>query len=288
MGSPLTLNIRNLLWHGFIIPDDEIPLDAYGAMLIVTTMSIVYGLRHSPLLKDGLQFRHGVPKSSYYFDQRTRSGSRDNLVQLTTMTKAAELERFDAEYERLAYGCGGRLPLLLPELDQGDDGGKDRLWLTLEAIVRKSSFVTVGTVEQWISALRHLEATQSTGSTGTTTSLATITTIEGAGTAAEALTTSVPKSSFMFVMASLPLLEHGLRLMYVRLNGCKNDRTCALVAGEYYLTLDVILDPFVPPEYYEPDAAALKEYRVDLIPNRLYSELGHCAMVSRHGKHHAK
>jgi len=85
----------------------------------------------------------------------------------------------------------------------------------------------------------------------------------------------------MFVMASLPLLEHGLRLLYVRLNGCKEDRTSALVAGEYYLTLDVILDPFVPPEYYEANAPVLEKYRPDAIPNLLHSKLGPQAMVKK-------
>ncbi|KAG0352684.1 hypothetical protein BG005_007906 [Podila minutissima] len=47
----------------------------------------------------------------------------------------------------------------------------------------------------------------------------------------------------MFVMATLPLVEHSLRQMYVSLNECKEDRNFALVAGEYYLTLDVILEP---------------------------------------------
>ncbi|KAG0099552.1 hypothetical protein BGZ93_007067 [Podila epicladia] len=44
-------------------------------------------------------------------------------------------------------------------------------------------------------------------------------------------------------MATLPLVEHSLRQMYVSLNECKEDRNCALIAGEYYLTLDVILEP---------------------------------------------
>ncbi|KAG9064620.1 hypothetical protein KI688_002878 [Linnemannia hyalina] len=239
MGSPLTLNIRNLLWHGFITPRDQIPLDAYGAMLIVTTMSIAVGVRQK--LATGLQIRHGgvgVPRTSYYFQQEAETG----------------LDGFDAMYERVAFR-GGKLPLLISDSSgNGEIARQDQDWdqvrLVLEAVVRESSFVTIGTVEQWISALRHLKP-------------ATI----GAATAGQ-------RSSFMFVMASLPLLEHGLRLIYVRANRCKQDRTCALVAGEYYLTLDVILEEFVPAEYFESDAEALKEYSPDAIPNRLFSELG--------------
>ncbi|KAF9089222.1 hypothetical protein BGX23_006842 [Mortierella sp. AD031] len=147
--------------------------------------------------------------------------------------------------------------------------GQDPLRLTLEAIVRKSSFVTIGTVGQWISALKHLEPAQnSTGDRSTTTTTPT--------------SAPAANSSFMFVMASLPLLEHGLRLLYVRLNRCKEDRKSALIAGEYYLTLDVILDQFVPPEYFEADAPALKEYRLDAIPNLLHAKLGPKAMNLLH------
>lgn len=244
MGSPLTLNIRNLLWHGFITPKDQIPLDAYGAMLIVTTMSIAVGVREK--LATGLQIRHGgggVPRTSYYFQQKAET----------------ELGGFDVMYEQVAFRSG-KLPLLMTGLSGNGEIARqrqdwDQVRLVLEAIVRESSFVTIGTVEQWISALQHLKP-------------ASI----GAATAGQ-------RSSFVFMMASLPLLEHGLRLMYVRVNGCKQDRTCALVAGEYYLTLDVILDAFVPAEYFEPDAEALKEYSQDAIPNRLFSELGPQAMV---------
>ncbi|KAF9163511.1 hypothetical protein DFQ26_002435 [Actinomortierella ambigua] len=51
-------------------------------------------------------------------------------------------------------------------------------------------------------------------------------------------------------MATLPLLEHGLRRIYVHLNGCKPDREHALVGGDYYVTLDVILDPLVPEQFF--------------------------------------
>ncbi|KAF9290194.1 hypothetical protein BGZ88_007428 [Linnemannia elongata] len=239
MGSPLTLNIRNLLWHGFITSKDQIPLDAYGAMLIVTTMSIAVEVRQK--LATGLQIRHGgvgVPRTSYYFQQEPETG----------------LNGFDVVYERVAFR-GGKLPLLMSgSSGNGEIARQDQDWdqvkMVLESIVRKSSFVAIGTVEQWISALQHLKS------------------------AAIGTATAGQRSSFMFVMASLPLLEHGLRLLYVRVNKCKQDRTCALIAGEYYLTLDVILDEFVPAEYFEPHAEVLREYSPDAIPNRLFYELG--------------
>ncbi|KAG0289988.1 hypothetical protein BGZ96_006528 [Linnemannia gamsii] len=252
MGSPLTLNIRNLLWHGFVTPQDQIPLDAYGAMLIVTTMSIAVGVRRT--MVEGLQIRYGgVPREERFYFKRGAEVKGD---------EKAGLERFDAVFERVAYR-GDRLPLLISGSLEGGvcsryDQGWDQVLAVLEAIVRKSSFVTSGTVHQWICALQHLQS------------------------ASIGEPTAAGRSSFMFVMASLPLLEHGLRLIYVGVNGCKQDRTCALVAGEYYLTLDVILDEFVPPEYYDADAEELTRYQTNAIPNRLFSELGPQAMNLLH------
>ncbi|KAG0034856.1 hypothetical protein BGZ81_002622 [Podila clonocystis] len=82
------------------------------------------------------------------------------------------------------------------------------------------------------------------------------------------------KSSFVFVMATLPLAEHSLRQMYVSLNECKEDRNCALVAGEYYLTLDVLLEPYVPSEFFVTNSPRLITHDLSRIPNRLYRELG--------------
>jgi hypothetical protein len=250
MGSPLTLNFRNLLWHGFVTPQDQIPLDAYGAMLIVTTMSIAVGVRRT--MVEGLQIRYeGVHKEAkFYFRQAQEAEEKK---------EEAGLGAFNAVFERVAYR-GGRFPLLIAGSSEerpftGQDRDWDQVRAVLEAIVRTSSFVTPGTVHQWICALQHLQSANA------------------------GIPTTIGRSPFMFVMASLPLLEHGLRLIYVRVNGCKQDRTCALVAGEYYLTLDVILDEVVPPEYYDAEAEELMRYRADAIPNRLFPELGPQAMV---------
>lgn len=205
---------------------------------------------------EGLQIRYGeVPREErFYFRQEGETEGEEE-----SGLEESGLEGFDAVFERIAYR-GERLPLLVSDpLEGGVCAGQNRGWdqvlAVLEAIVHKSSFVTSGTVHQWICALQHLQSANTR------------------------VPTATGSSSFMFVMASLPLLEHGLRLIYVRVNRCKQDRTCALVAGEYYLTLDVILDEFVPPEYYDADAEELKRYQANAIPNRLFSELGPQAMV---------
>ncbi|KAI8605302.1 hypothetical protein EDD21DRAFT_440472 [Dissophora ornata] len=211
IGSPLTLNIRNLLWHGFIIPGDEIPLDAYGAMLIVTTMTIIKDAK-AKLAGLTLAIRHLHPKS-YYFGPQLQASLADD---------------FDHVFERVAFGPN---PPPLPHLAE-----------ILQALIMESKFVTSGTVEQWSAACQHLE--------------------------------SGSDSSFVFVMSSLPLVEHALRLVYVAVNQCKEDRRNALIDGEYYLTLDVILDKFVPVDYYDSGSSILNNYDSSSIPNKLPTELG--------------
>ena len=219
IGSPLTLNIRNLLWHGFIIPGDEIPLDAYGAMLIVTTMTIIKGAK-AKFAGMPLMIRHLHPKSYYFGSQLQAFPAHD----------------FDHVFERVAFGPN---PPPFSNLS--------RLAEILETLIVESKFVTSGTVGQWSAACRHLEPGSNT--------------------------------SFVFVMSSLPLVEHALRLVYVAVNQCKEDRRNALIAGEYYLTLDVILDKFVPVDYYDPGSSILNDYDPSSIPNKLSTELGTEVMV---------
>ncbi|KAG0264438.1 hypothetical protein BG011_006797 [Mortierella polycephala] len=215
MGSPMTLNIRNLLWHGFIVPQDNIPLDAYGAMLIVVTMTIAAHAQKR--LTVPLQTRHLEPKV-FYFNQQW------------SLTSTSTPLNFDHLYETVAYNPHPPPLDLIKHLDD------------LEALVKKTRFVIPGTEQQWIAAIHHLQPESST--------------------------------SFVFVMATLPLMEHALRQLYVTVNNCREDRRSALIAGEYYLTLDVILDEFVPAEYFDPDPPVLREYNPSNIPNKLYRELG--------------
>ncbi|KAF9289712.1 hypothetical protein BGZ68_008794 [Mortierella alpina] len=194
IGSPMTLNIRNLLWHGFIVPQDPVPLDAYGAMLIVVTMTIAANAQKT--LQGSLQARH-VSAKAYYHPTRQHMHNPED---------------FDAVYERLAFDT------IHPLLDW------DRYSKDLEILIAKSNFVTPG----------------------------------------------------------LPLMEHALRHTYVAVNGCKEDRRNALVEGEYYLTLDVILANFVPADYYSADSLKLLECDLSQIPNKLHTNLGSEVMNAFH------
>ncbi|ORZ27296.1 hypothetical protein BCR41DRAFT_392621 [Lobosporangium transversale] len=252
MGSPLTLNIRNLLWHGFILPTDDIPLDAYGAMLIVTTMTLAHNAK-TKLKGKILDIRHQNPKQYYFCPQKQQKGRQGKQGQKGQQGHLDDRNEqpenpvdFDTIYEELTYG---RCPEVVEDVSN--------LLLVMYSLVNKSSFIIPGTHEQWVSALQHLQNNSNTDDNNNTTS------ISGGFS-----------NSFMAVMTTLPLIEHALRLIYVQVNECKQDRKSALIAGEYYLTMDVILDPFVPVDYYDPGSAVIQNMDHAAIPNRLYLELG--------------
>ncbi|KAF9434361.1 hypothetical protein BGZ76_008137 [Entomortierella beljakovae] len=220
IGSPLTLNIRNLLWHGFIIPSDDVPLGAYGAMLISLTMTITQDIRTA--LKEPLMIQHQYPKS-FYGEDALRSQPLDPL------------SHFDSDYEKVAYGQ----PPSLVDTKQLVD--------TFHQLISQSLFIAPGTKELWTEACLHLSRNNN--------------------------------SKFTFVISTLPLIEHALRLIYVAINHCKEDRKSALIAGEYYLTLDVILDKVVPVEFYNAQSDVLLNLQGhQRIQNKLHQDLGDSVM----------
>lgn len=227
MGSPTTLNIRNLLWHGFITPQETIPLDAYGSMLVVMTMTIASAAEQH--LQGSLEARHTSPRSYFFMHPLAASSANMGLPS----------DQFDEIYEKIVFGSTGPSQPTSTILDVAS---------AILSLVKHSPFVTAGTDRQWIEACRHLRPDH----------------IE---------------SSFVFVMATLPLVEHSLRQIYVSLNECKEDRNCALVAGEYYLTLDIILEPYVPTEFFVANSSRLIVHDLAKIPNRLYGELDPGLMV---------
>jgi len=213
LGSPITLNIRNLLWHGFITPQDAIPLDAYGAMLLAMTMTIASAARGK--LKGTPLARHVSPKIYYHL--------------CTQGSDSDPCEDFHRLYESAIYD----LPIPSPNFGDAPNALCD--------LVDESAFVTPGTKGQWRNAIRHLEP----GS----------------------------KTPFMFVMTTLPLIEHSLRLLFVEVNECKEDRRAALIAGEYYVTLDVILNSTVPAEFFSLDSPLLSNIKMVLVLVALVTDL---------------
>lgn len=232
MGSPTTLNIRNLLWHGFITPQEHIPLDAYGSMVIVLTMTIASAWKQH--LQGPLQIRN-TSRRSYFFIHPLAASSED-VHRLP--------ERFDVIYEHLVFGSNTTSTTRPPQ----STSAIVKVVSAILSLVRYSPFVTAGTDRQWFEACRHLQPDH-------------------------------VESSFVFVMATLPLMEHSLRQMYVSLNECKEDRNSALIAGEYYLTLDVILEAYAPSEFFVPNSPRLITHDPARIPNRLCGELGPGLMV---------
>ncbi|KAG0235874.1 hypothetical protein BGW42_004520 [Actinomortierella wolfii] len=233
VGSPLTLNLRNLSWHGFILPCDGVPMDAYSTMLIIVFMTILEILRKQSF---SLILR---PSSEYYQPSENAKRTKDD---------------FAIRYDHLWRPSENKLSEVL---------NTEGIGMYIRDLCQYSELVTPGSLKQWREACEHIlqfrwppDNNQSVSSD------------QG----------HCNDASLLFVMATLPLVEHGLRRIYVRLNKCKPDREHALVGGEYYVTLDVILDALVPEEFFNKQhpASEMKcgKNGVRGQPNRLLEALG--------------
>ncbi|KAF9583890.1 hypothetical protein BGW38_008191 [Lunasporangiospora selenospora] len=265
LGSPRTLNVRNLVWHGFITTNDQgrLPLDAYGAMLITLTMTIATNAQRYFKASStiSLNIRYLNPKTFYFGDATTMTtlpiSSKATTKTGLTTRRLDDICEFDPIYAQCAFGS--------TPIAQTNDSVE--LVSKLKDLIHSSSFVIPGTENQWNQSCQYL--------------LPICQSVLDGQPSEEVDHTFSP---FLFVISTLPLVEHALRLKYVDVNKCKKDRQFALIQGEYYLTMDVILDSAVPQEYFDPkspaDGDAEKDSDTVEIRNRLRGELGSGIMVS--------
>jgi hypothetical protein len=98
IGPPSSMNLRNILWHGFISPHEflQIPAKWYCALVLVVTMSICNMVRHKDMARS-LKKRNGVNFGEFYY---LTHQADDRNAYISTE------ENFDELYERLMYGHG--------------------------------------------------------------------------------------------------------------------------------------------------------------------------------------
>ena len=91
------MNLRNVLWHGFISPHEflKVPAKWYCALILVITMSICNIVRHKDVI-DLLKKRDGVDFEFYYLTHK--ADDRNAYISIE--------ENFDELYERVMYGHG--------------------------------------------------------------------------------------------------------------------------------------------------------------------------------------
>ncbi|CAG8664948.1 530_t:CDS:2 [Dentiscutata erythropus] len=98
IGPPSSMNLRNILWHGFISPNEFLPIPAkwYCALVIVITLTICQRVRLCGLI-DSLKKRDGANFEGFF-----------HLSQLNIIAKNIiindEIDKiFDQEYERVMF-----------------------------------------------------------------------------------------------------------------------------------------------------------------------------------------
>ncbi|RIA96358.1 hypothetical protein C1645_755263 [Glomus cerebriforme] len=219
IGPPSSMNLRNILWHGFISPHEflKVPAKWYCALILVITMSICNIIRHKGVIGCLLKKRNGVSFSGYYYLTQPIDKADDKNAYISIE------ENFDELYECIMYG--NAIPPQFPH------------HLILKDLLFKNFFVISQTYSTWLRSFCYLSNNQ----------------------------------VLLFFVLVLPLLEHCLRRIYVCVNKeVQEHRMCTVVDGEYFLTLDIILEKKVAWAFCGIEEEKQEKER----GNEIYSEFG--------------
>lgn len=217
IGPPNSMNLRNILWHGFINPNEFLPIPAkwYSALVIVITLTICQRVRLCGLI-DSLKKRDGASFEGFFHL------SKPNIIAENFIISDEIDKFFDQEYERVMFIQS--VPPQYPHLH------------ILKNLLYKNFFIIYQTHSTWSLALNFLSYNQ----------------------------------VILFLILSLPLFEHCLRRIFVYLNRVQEHRLGTVEVGQYFLTLDIILEEKVAWAYYD-----LEKKTEDKEPNnQIYEEFG--------------
>ncbi|KAF0458651.1 endoplasmic reticulum membrane-associated RNA degradation protein-like [Gigaspora margarita] len=98
IGPPNSMNLRNILWHGFINPNEFLPIPAkwYSALVIVITLTICQRVRLCGLI-DSLKKRDGASFEGFFHL------SKPNIIAENFIISDEIDKFFDQEYERVMF-----------------------------------------------------------------------------------------------------------------------------------------------------------------------------------------
>ncbi len=101
IGPPSSMNLRNVLWHGFISPDEFLPIPAkwYCTLMLTVTMSVCNIIRHKGVIVS-LKKRDRTNFNGYYYLIQCIDKTDDMNGYIPTK------ENFDELYKRVMYGHG--------------------------------------------------------------------------------------------------------------------------------------------------------------------------------------
>ncbi|CAI2168818.1 8628_t:CDS:2 [Funneliformis geosporum] len=217
IGPPSSMNLRNVIWHGFINPHEFLPIPAklYCAFMLTVTMNVCNIVRNKGVIVL-LKKRNGMSLDGYYYLTQ-RVDKTDDMHTYDSIK-----EDFAQIYERLMYGHA------IPP--QGSH------LLILETLLFRNFFVISQSHSAWLRSFHHLSNDQ-------------------------------VLLSFILI---LPLLEHCLRRIYVCVNNVQYHRMSTMEVGEYFLTLDIILEEKVDWAFFGVEEEKKDEEQM----NEIYSEFG--------------
>ncbi|CAG8709431.1 7907_t:CDS:2 [Cetraspora pellucida] len=98
IGPPSSMNLRNILWHGFVSPNEFLPIPAkwYSALIIVVTLTICHRVRLRDLI-ESLKKRNDASFEGFF------RLSQPNII-AENITTSDEINKiFDQEYERIMF-----------------------------------------------------------------------------------------------------------------------------------------------------------------------------------------
>ncbi|KAG9297118.1 hypothetical protein G9A89_019399 [Geosiphon pyriformis] len=215
IGPPNSMNLRNILWHGFvssveISPD---PAKAYCALLMIIAFTICDRVKNNYAQKNGkFRERPWADLEGYYFATQTDVNSITSFGEST--------RNFDVSYELVIYGHAN--------IPQGEEV------VVLQDLLPYSFFIISKSRAAWSRSFHHL----------------------------------LDKKPLLFLIDTLPLLEHCLRKLFICINkDVREDLLSTMELGQYFLTLDIILKRKILSAHFVIDSNEEKE-------NALYDELG--------------
>ncbi|GBC19190.2 endoplasmic reticulum membrane-associated RNA degradation protein [Rhizophagus irregularis DAOM 181602=DAOM 197198] len=138
IGPPNSMNLRNVLWHGFISPHEflKVPVKWYCALILIITMSICNIVRHKGVI-GLLKKRNNVNFKRFYY---LTDNADDRNAYISTE------KNFDELYECVMYGHAS--PPQYPH------------HMILEFLLFKNFFVIPRTYPTWLCSFRYLSNNQ--------------------------------------------------------------------------------------------------------------------------------
>lgn len=248
VGPPNGLNIRNLLWHGFLDPEQLHPALLDFLMVLVASLGSLLGQAQLMAFSawgealDGRQeqpFEAAAPADTLAAPSSSESTRRARKSRGGKGGTGSHLRRLEAMDRRFASDFSGWAPA---EIFLPDSGGSSRsAFEETRRLFGRSHFVLPQRVAPWVEALQiwmGIEPPPPPPPPAATRE-------EPVG-----LIRVGEREEYRCLLVMLPQLEHSLRRVFVAVNEFAEERLLTAEAAVYYTTLDIMTAQRHDPEAY--------------------------------------